>query len=64
MTSIEETIHVDLGNRGLESLFLASKGELQKACSHLFNKSKSIGILTGFNLPPIETDGPLGTECL
>lgn len=63
--SIEEVIHVDPGNRGLSKLFLASKGELKKACEHLLDSScRSVAILTGFNLPPVETDGPLGAVAM
>lgn len=34
---------------------------LLRSCQHIFESSTSVGIISGFCIPPTETDGPLGT---
>ncbi|KAM0683438.1 hypothetical protein MDAP_001003 [Mitosporidium daphniae] len=60
---LEQAIHRDIGKRGLETLFPIVCGSLQRSAS-LIQRCNSIAILTGFNIPPQETDGPPGAIAL
>ena len=60
---LEHIIQQDIGNRGLGGLFPLVCNSLEKS-TNLIRNSNSIAILTGFNIPPQETDGPSGAIAL
>lgn len=56
---LEDAIQQDINDRGLSTIFPHARGSLMMA-SEMLHNGNFIGILTGFNLPPAETDGPPG----
>jgi D-glutamate cyclase len=59
--ALEAIVHRDYGERGLQALFESTRGNYEVAARMLLEEDhKRIGIITGFNLPPQETDGPPG----
>eukprot|EP00761_Pharyngomonas_kirbyi_P013131 gb/GECH01013158.1/.p1 GENE.gb/GECH01013158.1/~~gb/GECH01013158.1/.p1 ORF type:complete len:308 (+),score=92.81 gb/GECH01013158.1/:1-924(+) len=58
---IESLISTDIGKRGITPLAQATKGSLQAAARELFRDDvRNVAIITGFSIPPGETDGPPG----
>eukprot|EP00386_Alphamonas_edax_P007144 GDKI01023600.1.p1 GENE.GDKI01023600.1~~GDKI01023600.1.p1 ORF type:complete len:362 (-),score=109.26 GDKI01023600.1:128-1213(-) len=58
--ALEHVIQRDPGNRGIAPLFKYTHGALKNAVSGLLQCEGTVAILTGFNIPPQETDGPSG----
>ena len=58
-SALEKIIQVDPGRRGLIKVFEVTKGELERGVLTLARQPKVV-VVTGFNRPPQETDGPPG----
>jgi hypothetical protein len=58
---IQQLIAQDIGNRGIKAFSaIDNYTSLELASQSLFKNAKSVAIITGFNIPPPENDGPLG----
>lgn len=61
--SIQSIIGQDLGNRGIKNLLPQASFHFYQSVISLYNSNR-IACITGFNIPPPETDGPLGSAAI